>query len=64
MLFLGKHAFSQGLYHRAIDWLGTAKELASQEINSTEILEEIRPSLRSAIEVVSYQIMGQKRESN
>ncbi|CAG7723752.1 unnamed protein product [Allacma fusca] len=56
LLFIGKHAFTQGLYNRAIQWLQTAEGIAGKEINGTngsqnELLEELHTSLRSAIEV-------------
>jgi prolyl 4-hydroxylase len=51
MLFIGRHAFKQGLYNRAIEWLQKSQEIAKDDINSKMLLEEIVPSLRSAIEV-------------
>lgn len=53
LLFIGKHAFKQGLYNRAIEWLQTAQDNAMNDLTASTILEEIKPSLRSAIEVVS-----------
>ncbi|ODN01138.1 Prolyl 4-hydroxylase subunit alpha-2, partial [Orchesella cincta] len=50
MLFMGRHALSQGLYHRAIDWLQHAELLANGEMNSSSVLSEISPSLQNAIE--------------
>ncbi|XP_021954740.2 prolyl 4-hydroxylase subunit alpha-1 isoform X2 [Folsomia candida] len=50
LLFLGKHAYSNGLYHRAIEWLQGAESVAAKESNGTMLLSEIAPSLQSAID--------------
>jgi len=60
MMFLGNHAFTQGLYDRAIQWLEEAATAAGNEGNSSSLLTEIVPSLQSAIETVSYTFQSEK----
>jgi len=51
VLFLGKHAFKQGLYNRAIEWFQKSQDIAKDDENAATLLAEIAPTLRGAIEV-------------
>ena len=53
-LFVGKHAFNQGYYDKAIDWFETALNHARNHDDDTVSVSEIIPFLEAAIKVVSF----------
>lgn len=50
-LYMGKHAFNNGYYGHAIEWLEIAMGRAEEEGNTTATVDEIMPFYKMAIEI-------------